>query len=105
MTRACRKPALPSAGAKQFFAVYGLSMDKALDSVKAETETTTGDTAKVKVTYTAFDQPFTTESDQVKVNGKWYSKQAIEQWNKSQQQEVAKSAAPATPEPADATAK
>ena len=80
---------------KQLLAVYGLSMDKALDSVKAETAATTGDTATVKVSYVAFDQPFTTESELRKVDGRWYSKQAIDQWNKAQQHDTAKIAAPA----------
>jgi len=84
-------------GVKQIFAVYGLNMDKALDSVKAETAAAAGDSAKVKVSYIAFDTPFSTESDLVKVDGKWYGKQAIEQWNKHQQEEAAKAATPAAP--------
>src|SRR5262249_33664270 len=77
--QAMQKAGIAVGGMKALFAVYGLQMDKALDSVKAETVSTTGDSAKVKVTYTAFDQPFTTESDLAKVDGKWYSKQAIDQ--------------------------
>ena len=84
-------------GVKQVFAVYGLNMDKALDSIKVQTATTAGDTAKVKISYTAFDQPFSTESDLVRVDGKWYGKQAIEQWSKHQQEEAAKAANPAAP--------
>jgi hypothetical protein len=93
--QAMQKAGIVLAAFKQLFSVYGLSMDKALDSVKAETSATTGDTATVKVSYVAFDQPFTTESELRKVDGKWYSKQAIEQWNKAQQRETAKIAAPA----------
>ena len=96
--QAMQKADVAIAGFKQLLAIYGLSMDKALDSVKAETVATTGDTAKVKVSYTAFDQPFTTESDLVKVDNRWYSKQAIEQWKKAEQKEVANSAAPAASE-------
>jgi hypothetical protein len=93
--QAMQKAAIAMGGFKQLLAVYGLSMDKALDSVKAETVATSGDTAKVKVTYTAFDHPFTTESDMVRVDGRWYSKQAVEQWKKSQEREAAKVAATA----------
>jgi len=103
--QAMQKAGIVLGGLKQVFALYGLSMDKALDSVKVETVSTTGDAAKVKVTYTAFDQPFTTESDLVKVDSKWYSKQAIAQWTKAQEreQEMAKAAAPAgTSDPAAA---
>jgi hypothetical protein len=95
--QAMQKAGIVVGGVKQIFAVYGLNMDKALDSVKVETASTTGDTAKVKVSYTAFDQPFSTESDLVKVDGRWYGKQAIEQWNKHQQEEAAKTATPVAP--------
>jgi hypothetical protein len=87
-------------GLKRVLAVYGLQLDHSLDSIKAETVSTTGDTAKVKVSYTAFDQPFSSDSDLVKVEGKWYGKQAIEKWQK-QQADAAATAAnpPATPAP------
>jgi len=97
--QAMQKAGIFVAGLKQLLSLYGLSMDKALDSVKAETVATTGDSAKVKVSYTAFDQPFTTESDLVKVDNKWVSKQAVEQWAKAKQREAAKVSTPAN-EPA-----
>ena len=89
--QAMQKAGIVLGGVKQVLAVYGLNMDKALDSVKVETLSSAGDAAKVKVTYTAFEQPFATESDLVKVDGRWYGKQAIEQWKKHQ----AEMAAPA----------
>ena len=82
--QAMQKAGIVLGGVKQVFAVYGLNMDKALDSVKVETVSSAGDAAKVKVSYTAFEQPFATESDLVKVDGRWYGKQAIEQWKKHQ---------------------
>ncbi len=92
------KAGIALGGLKQVLSVYGLSLDKSLDSIKVETVSTTGDAAKVKVTYSAFDQPFTTESDLVKVDGKWYGKQAIEKWQKEQAQAAATAAnPPATP--------
>ncbi len=91
------KAGIAFAGLKQLFAVYGLQFDKALDSIKAETISNVGDAAKVKVTYTAFDQPFTTESDLVKLDGKWYGKQAIEKWQKEQASEAAEAANPTAP--------
>jgi hypothetical protein len=87
--QAMQKAGVILGGVKQVLALYGLSMDNALDSVKAQTVSTTGDAAKVKVTYTAFGQPFTTESDLTKVDGKWYSKQAVEHWNKAQHETAA----------------
>ena len=80
--QAMQKAGIVLGGVKQVLGVYGLNVDKALDSVKVETVSTTGDAAKVKVSYTAFEQPFSTESDLVKVDGRWYGKQAIEQWKK-----------------------
>jgi hypothetical protein len=95
--QAMQKAGIVLGGIKQVFAVYGLNTDKALDSVKVETTSTTGDSAKVKISYTAFDQPFSTDNDMVKVEGHWYGKQAIEQWNKHLQEEAAKTASPAAP--------
>ena len=88
------KAGIAIAGVKQIAGAYGLKIDDWLDSVKAETVSTTGDAAKVKVTYTAFDTPFTTESELVKVDGKWYGKQAIEKWQKEQAAEAAAAANP-----------
>ena len=98
--QAMQKAGIAVAGFKQLLGVYGLSMDKALDSVKTETVASSGDTAKVKVSYTAFDQPFSTESDLVKVDGKWYSKQAVEQWKKAQAAKVAPAASGSEPQTA-----
>ena len=94
------KAGIAVSGLKQLLAVYGLQIDRSLDSIKAETVSATGDAAKVKVSYTAFDQPFSSDSDLVKVDGKWYGKQAVEKWQK-QQAEAAATAAnpPATPAP------
>jgi hypothetical protein len=86
--QAMQKAGIVVAGFKRVLEVYGLSMDKALDSVKAETVSTAADTAKVKVSYVAFDKPFTTESDLVRLDGKWYSKQAVDQWKKLQAREA-----------------
>ncbi len=96
------KAGIALAGAKQVAGAYGLKIDQWLDSVKAETVSTTGDTAKVKVTYTAFDQPFTTESELVKIDGKWYGKQAVEKWQKEQAAEAAAAANPPAPAKPDA---
>jgi predicted small lipoprotein YifL len=96
------KAGIALAGAKQIAGAYGLKIDQWLDSVKAETVSTTGDAAKVKVTYTAFDQPFTTESDLVKVDGKWFGKQAVEKWQKEQAAETAAAANPQAPAKPDA---
>jgi len=97
------KAGIALGGAKRMLAVYGLKIDETLDSIKAETLSNAGDAAKVKVTYTAFSQPFTTESDLVRVDGKWYGKQAIEKWQKKLAEENAAVTAP-TQAPAPAPA-
>ena len=91
--QAMQKAGIVLGGVKQVFAVYGLNADKALDSVKVQTVSANGDTAKVKISYTAFDTPFSTESDLVRVDGKWYGKDAIEKWKKHAQ-EIAGNAPP-----------
>jgi hypothetical protein len=93
-----QKAGIVLGGAKQVLAVYGLNMDKALDSVKVQTLAANGDTAKVKISYTAFDTPFSTESDLVRVDGKWYGKDAMDKWKKHQQEIAVAPAASATPD-------
>jgi hypothetical protein len=58
----------------------------------------------VKISYTAFDTPFSTDSDLVRVDGKWYGKDAIDKWKKHAQ-EIAGNAPAATPAPTPETAK
>jgi len=97
------KAGIAVGGLKQLLAVYGLQVDRSLDSVKAETLSSTGDAAKVRVTYTAFDQPFVTEGDLVKVDGKWYGKEAIAKWQKQQAEAAAAAANPPVTPPAPTT--
>jgi hypothetical protein len=97
-----QKAGIVLGGVKQVLAVYGLNMDKALDSVKVQTVSANGDAAKVKIDYTAFDTPFSTESDLVRVEGKWYGKDAIEKWKKHSQEIASAPAAAPAPAPAEA---
>lgn len=99
-----QKAGIVIGGVKQVLAVYGLDVNKALDSVKVTPVSTTGDNAKVTVAYTAFDQPFSAEADMAKVDGKWYGKHAIEQWKKAQEKEIADAAAKAATPPAEPAA-
>jgi uncharacterized protein YdaT len=98
------KAGIALSGVKQVLAIYGLEIDRSLDSIKAETVSTTGDAAKVKYSYTAFDQPFSGESELVRVDGKWYGKHAIEEWQKHEAEAAATAANPAVaPTPAPTT--
>lgn len=75
--QAMQKASIAFRASKRVLAAYGLDLDQALDSVKTELVSEQGDAAKVKVSFTLFDQPGSFESDLVKVDGNWYSKQTI----------------------------
>lgn len=100
--QAMQKAGVVLGGVKAVLAVYGLNIDKTLDSVKLEAGPTNGDTASVKVTYTAFDKPFSTEAEMVRVDGRWYGKHAIDQWHKHQAEIAAAGKTSTLAEPAPA---
>lgn len=85
-------------GVKEALAVYGFSLDQTLDSVKPEVVSNDGKAAKLKVSYTLFDTPLSTEAEMVNVDGHWYGKEAIEKFNEKN----AEAAAPVEPTPAPA---
>ena len=57
---------------KQVFGLYGLGIDATLASVRAETVKVEGDQAEVRVRYTLADKDIDTVMKAVKVNGRWY---------------------------------
>lgn len=61
---------------------YGFSMDDVISSMKAEVVSQEGDAAKVKVSYAIFGTPLEFESDMVRVDGGWYSKESVEKIRK-----------------------
>lgn len=99
--QAMQKANVVFAGVKQLLDIYGFSLDKMLDSVKAETLSNDGANAKVKVSYTLFTTPLSAETDLVKVDNRWYGKDALEQLRKKQQEDAA-GQQPATTAPAPA---
>ncbi|MCB1561668.1 MAG: hypothetical protein KDI75_11345 [Xanthomonadales bacterium] len=66
-------------GVKRVFAVYGLDLNKTLQSVKSELVSQDGDKATVKVNFNLFDQPLSFNTEMVQVDGRWYGKKAMEQ--------------------------
>ena len=58
--------------AKQMLALYGLGVDAALASVRAETVKVEGDRASVKVRYSVAEDDIETVVDAVRVDGRWY---------------------------------
>lgn len=67
---------------KDIFATYGFKIDDVLASVKTETVAVTGDTAKVKVSYSMFEAPLNFETEMVKMDGRWYGKESLENMKK-----------------------
>jgi hypothetical protein len=100
-----QKAGIVLAGAKRVLAVYGIDLDRTLDSAKIELLANAGDNAKVKVTYTAFDQPFSSETNLVRLDGRWYSKQALDQWQEREREQTAGAATGSANDPAAASAK
>jgi len=82
-------------GMKNALAAYGFSLDAIAQSVKTEVISETGDTAKIKVTYSLFDSPQTMESELKKIDGRWYGKDMLEQIDKAAADNLAADAAEA----------
>ncbi|HNV09402.1 hypothetical protein [Dokdonella sp.] len=66
-------------GLKRILEVYGFSVDATLDSIKV-TETTTNDPnlVKLQISYDLAGTPVQTESDMVRVDGRWYDRDTID---------------------------
>jgi hypothetical protein len=98
---AMKKYAIGYAGAKQLLAIYGLSVDDTLDSIKlSELENKDGH-ARVKIDYTLLGKPLSTETAMVEVDGRWYSESMLKNARQSHQQHEDNAAA-AAPAPAPA---
>ena len=98
--QAMQKAGIVFNGTKQLLNVYGFSVDQTLDTVKAETLSSDANSAKVKVSYTLFNTPLSAESDLVKVDGRWYGKDMLEQLKKKEAENAAPAAAAPAPAPA-----
>ena len=84
-------------GVKQVLDVYGFSLDRTFDSVKTEVLSNDGTNARVKVSYSLLDTPLSTETEMVKVDGRWYSKDTIEKLKQRAADAKAPIDAPAVP--------
>ncbi|WP_236585495.1 hypothetical protein [Dyella sp. EPa41] len=65
-------------GIKQVLAIYGLSIDDVLDSVKISTLESRNGHARVRVDYVLLGKPLSTESDLVQQDGRWYSADVLQ---------------------------
>lgn len=88
-------------GVKDVLKVYGLDLNQTFDSVKANVVSETGDNAKVKVDYSLFGQALSTETEMVKIDGRWYGKDTIAQIEKELAPAPADTAAVAADEGAE----
>ena len=70
-------------GLKQAFDVYGLSLDKTLDSATAKTLDSDAHTATVRVDYTLLGQPQHVTVDLVKIDNRWYDKDLLDHWRQA----------------------
>jgi hypothetical protein len=87
-------------GLKRLLAIYGLSVDDTLDSVKLTEVSNQGGRAVVKIDCTLLGKPLSTETRLVQENGRWYNEDVLANVRKSHeklsQPQVAKAAAPAS---------
>lgn len=65
------------AGLKQVLAIYGLSVDDTLDSMKLSTLSNQDGHAVVKIDYTLLGKPLSAETRLVQQDGRWYSESLI----------------------------
>jgi hypothetical protein len=80
---AMRKYATGYAGLKQLLAIYGLSIDDTLNSIKLTPVSSSNGHAVVKVDYTLLGKPLSTESKLVQQDGRWYSEDLLDNARKA----------------------
>jgi hypothetical protein len=95
-------------GAKQLLAIYGLSVDDTLNSIKLTPVSNSNGHAVVKVDYTLLGKPLTTESKMVQQDGRWYAEDMLENVRQSHRQlteQAAQASSSAPPAPGTIAAK
>jgi len=76
------KASVMMGAAKEMLGVYGMSIDDMVGSMQAEQLEMNGDSAKVRTTYTLFGNPVTYDTEMVKMDGRWYSKDSMDSLEK-----------------------
>lgn len=71
------------AGVRKVLAVYGVNIDKALDSVTAKTVEQKDHEATVEVSYSLFDKPMKAQVQMVERDGHWYNADLLTRIEKS----------------------
>jgi hypothetical protein len=76
---ALTKGGIALGGLKGVLDIYDLSIDRVLDSVKTTLVSESGDEAKVRVDWTLLNAPLSIESDMVRQDGRWFSRDTLDQ--------------------------
>ncbi|MHB1057076.1 MAG: hypothetical protein ACYC0F_04230 [Rhodanobacter sp.] len=79
------KYATAYAGLKQLLAIYGLSVDDTLNSIKLTPVSNSNGHAVVKIDYTLLGKPLSTESRLVQEGGRWYGEDILKNARQSHQ--------------------
>jgi hypothetical protein len=77
--QALAKAGLVLGGFKGVLDIYDLSIDRVLDSVRTSVVSERGDEATVKVEWTLLDAPLSLQSEMVRKDGRWFSRDTLEQ--------------------------
>jgi hypothetical protein len=97
---AMKKYATAYQGLKQLLAIYGLSIDDTLDSVKVTELGIDHGHAHVKIDYSLLGKPLSTDSQLVLVDGRWYSQDLVDSARAQHEQLAHPPAAGSAPAPA-----
>jgi hypothetical protein len=73
-------------GTKQLLAIYGLSVDDTLSSIKLTSVSSNNGHAMVKIDYVLLGKPLSAESALVQQDGRWYSEDMLNNVRRSHQQ-------------------
>jgi hypothetical protein len=65
-------------GVKDVLSVYDINLDQSLDGARAETVSQEGDNATVRVHFDLLGAPLNIDVPMVRIDGRWYGKDAIE---------------------------
>lgn len=76
------KASILLAGVKKALRNYDLDIDAIMASQKVQVLSETGDTARVKTSFSVFDVPVEAESELVKIDGSWYAKDSVDSLKK-----------------------
>src|SRR5690606_8060270 len=76
------KAGIAFTGTKNVLRVYRLDLDQTFDSVSSEVAGEQGDSATVQVSYQLFGQPLSFQTEMMRVDGRWFGKDTVEQLRK-----------------------